>query len=104
MISECFLTAMLQIKDAVSTAFSFAFLLIVCDDDEVSVDTTEKEALELRFHALFVDMSFIVMFSSEVEKNKLMIAVLKSENIINSEVLAVYIETIVIKDNFTAAV
>ena len=104
MINKCFLTAILQIKDAVSTAFSFALLLIVCDDDEVSVDTTEKEAFEFRFHILFVDTSFIVMSDSEVKENKSTIAVSESKSIINDEVLTVCIEAVMIENNFTAAV
>ena len=86
------------------TAFSFIFLLIVYSDDEVSVDTTEKEALEFRFHALFVDTSFIIMFDSKIEENESTIAILRSESIINNEVLAVYVKAVVIKDDFTAAV
>ena len=104
MISKCFLTVMFQIEDVVLTAFSFTLLLIVCSDDEVPVGTTKKEAFESRFHALFVDMSFIVMFGSEVEENELMIAVLKSESVIDDEVLAVCIKAIVIKDDLAAAV
>ena len=91
-------------KDTVSTAFSFALLLIVCDDDEVSVGATKKKALEFRFYTLFVDTSFIVMSDLRVKENKSTIAVLKSESIIDDEVLAVHIETVVIKNNFTAAV
>ena len=104
MISKCFLTVIFQIEDVILTAFSFTLLLIVCSDDEVPVDTTKKEAFESRFHALFVDMSFIVMFGSEVKENESMIAVLRSEDIIDDEVLAVCIETVVIKNNLTAAV
>ena len=73
-------------------------------DDEVPVGTTEKEALEFRFYALFVDTSFIVMFDSEVEENKSTIAVLRSESIINNEVLAVHIKAVIIKDDLAAAV
>ena len=91
-------------KDVVLTVLSFILLLIVYDDDEVSVSTTEKEALEFKFHTLFVNMSFIVMSGSEVEENESTIAVLKSENIINDEILAVCIEAVVIKDDLTAAV
>ena len=95
---------MLQIKDTVSTALFFALLLIVCDDDEVSVDAMKKEALEFRFHTLFINMSFIVMFNSEVKENKSTIAVLRSKNIINDEVLTVHIKAVIIKSNLAAAV
>ena len=104
MINECFSTAMLQIRDAVSTALFFTLLLIVYDDDEVSVGTTKKEMLESKFHALFVDTSFIVMFDSEVKENKSTIAVLESENIIDSEILAVCIKTVMIKNDLATAV
>ena len=93
---------MLQIKDAILTALFSVLLSVVCDDDEVLIDATEKEALEFRFYALFVDTSFIVISDSEVEENKLTITVLKSGNIINDEVLTVCIKAVVIKNNLAA--
>ena len=98
------MTAILQIKDTVLTVSFFALLSVVCDDDEVSVGATGKEVLELRFHTLFIDTSFIVMSDSEIEENESTIAVLRSKNIIDDEVLAIHIKAIVIKSNFTAAV
>ena len=95
---------MFQIKDVILTVLSSVLLLIVYDDDEVLIDTTEKEALELRFYILFIDTSFIVMFGLRVKENESTIAVSESENIINNEVLAVYVEAVMIKDNFAAAV
>ena len=95
---------MLQMEDMVLTALFFTLLLIVCGDDEVLIDTTEKEMFEFRFHALFVDTSFIVMFDLRVEENKSTIAVLRSGSIIDNEVLAIYIEAIMIKNNLAAAV
>ena len=91
-------------KDTVLIVLSSVLLLIVYDDDEVPVDTMRKEALEFRFHTLFIDMSFIVMSDSEVEENELMIAVLKSESVIDNEVLTVCIKVIMIKDDLAAAV
>ena len=90
--------------DAVLTASSFILLLIVCGGGGVPVGATGEGALEPRFHALFVDMSFIAMSGSEVEENKSTIAVLGPGGIINDEVLAVHIEAVVIEDNLTAAV
>ena len=91
-------------RNVILTVFSFILLSVMYDDDEVSVDTMRKEIFEFRFHALFVDTSFIVMFDSEVKENELTITVLKSEDIINSEILAVHIKAIIIKDDLTAAV
>ena len=91
-------------KDVILTALSFIFLLIVYSDGGVPVDTMKKEALEFRFYILFVDTSFIVMSDSEVEENELTIAVLKSEDIIDDEVLTIHIKAVVIKDDLTAAV
>ena len=76
----------------------------MCDDDEVSVNATEKEALKLRFYTLFVDMFFIVMSDLKVKKNELTIAVLKPENVIDDEILTIHIEAVVIEDDFAAAV
>ena len=91
-------------KNTVLTAFSSVFLLIVYDDDEVSVDAMKKEMLEFRFHILFINTSFIVIFDLRVKENELMITVLKSENVINDEVLAIYIKAVMMKNNLVAAV